>query len=109
MDSLIPPSKISGLTQGMFVGSVSDNFNERIEQKIFHAEIVVDTEKVKREESRYQKLPIINDFLDADGNDCMKQAILDNYNQIKEDVKLIVKDELERIAGDESLKHLIQK
>lgn len=109
MDSLIPPSKISGLTQGMFVGSVSDNFTERIEQKIFHAEIVVDTDKVKREESNYQPIPIINDFKDADGNDCMKQAILDNYNQIKEDVKLIVKDELERIAGDESLKHLIQK
>ena len=109
MDSLIPPSKISGLTQGMFVGSVSDNFTERIEQKIFHAEIVVDTDKVKREESHYQPIPIINDFKDADGNDCMKQAILDNYNQIKEDVKQIVKDELERIAGDESLKHLIQK
>ena len=109
MDSLIPPSKISGLTQGMFVGSVSDNFNERIEQKIFHAEIVVDTDKVKREESHYQPIPIINNFKDADGNDCMKQAILDNYNQIKEDVKQIVKDELERIAADESLKHLIQK
>ena len=109
MDSLIPPSKISGLTQGMFVGSVSDNFTERIEQKIFHAEIVVDTDKVKREESHYQPIPIINDFKDADGNDCMKQAIQDNYNQIKEDVKLIVKDELERITGDESLKHLIQK
>ena len=109
MDSLIPPSKISGLTQGMFVSSVSDNFNERIEQKIFHAEIVVDTEKVKREESRYQKLPIINDFLDADGNDCMKQTIQGNYNQIKEDVKQIVKDELGRIANDENLKHLIQK
>ena len=109
MDSLIPLSKISRLTQGMFVGSVSDNFNERIEQNIFNAVIVVDTEKVKREESRYQKLPIINDFLDADGNDCMKQTIQDNYNQIKEDVKQIVKDELERIAGDENLKHLIQK
>ena len=109
MDSLIPPSKISGLTQGMFVGSVSDNFTERIEQKIFHAEIVVDTDKVKREESHYQPIPIINDFKDADGNDCMKQAILDNYNQIKEDVKLIVKDELDRIAADENLKHLIQK
>ena len=109
MDSLIPPSKISGLTQGMFVGSVSDNFTERIEQKIFHAEIVVDTDKVKWEESRYQPIPIINDFKDTDGNDCMKQAILDNYNQIKEDVKQIVKDELERIAGDENLKHLIQK
>ena len=109
MDSLIPPSKISGLTQGMFVGSVSDNFTERIEQKIFHAEIVVDTDKVKREESHYQPIPIINDFKDADGNDCMKQAILDNYNQIKEDVKQIVKDELDRIAADENLKHLIQK
>ena len=109
MDSLIPPSKISGLTQGMFVGSVSDNFTERIEQKIFHAEIVVDIDKVKREESHYQPIPIINDFKDADGNDCMKQAILDNYNQIKEDVKQIVKDELDRIAADENLKHLIQK
>ena len=109
MDSLIPPSKISGLTQGMFVGSVSDNFTERIEQKIFHAEIVVDTDKVKREESHYQPIPIINDFLDADGNDCMKQTIQDNYNQIKEDVKQIVKDELGRIANDENLKHLIQK
>ena len=109
MDSLIPPSKISGLTQGMFVGSVSDNFTERIEQKIFHAEIVVDTDKVKREESHYQPIPIINDFLDADGNDCMEQTIQDNYNQIKEDVKQIVKDELGRIANDENLKHLIQK
>ena len=109
MDSLIPPSKISGLTQGMFVGSVSDNFTERIEQKIFHAEIVVDTDKVKREESHYQPIPIINDFKDTDGNDCMKQAIQDNYNQIKEDVKQIVKDELDRIAADENLKHLIQK
>ena len=109
MDSLIPPSKISGLTQGMFVGSVSDNFTERIEQKIFHAEIVVDTDKVKREGSHYQPIPIVNDFKDTDGNDCMKQAIQDNYNRIKEDVKLIVKDELERIAADENLKHLIQK
>ena len=65
--------------------------------------------EVKREESHYQPIPIINDFKDTDGNDCMKQAIQDNYNQIKEDVKQIVKDELERIAGDENLKHLIQK
>ena len=35
-------SKISNLTQRMFVGAVSDNFDERIEQKIFQAESVVD-------------------------------------------------------------------
>ena len=72
MDSLIPPSKISNLTQGMFVGAVSDNFNERIEQKIFHAEIVVDNEKVKRETANYKKLPQIIDFRDEDGNDRMQ-------------------------------------
>ena len=38
MDSLIPASKIANLTQGMFVGAVADNFDERIEQKIFHCE-----------------------------------------------------------------------
>ena len=109
MDALIPPSKISGLTQGMFVGSVSDNFNERIEQKIFHCEIVVDAEKVKREEKAYKKIPVITDFTDGDGNDCMKETVQANYRRIKEEVKQIVKDELERIAGDESLKHLLQQ
>jgi len=45
MDTLIPASKISNLTQGVFVGAVSDNVEERIEQKVFHAEIVVKTMK----------------------------------------------------------------
>lgn len=52
MDSLIPAAKISNLTQGIFVGSVADNYDERIEQKVFHAEIVVDSEKVKQEEKK---------------------------------------------------------
>ena len=109
MDALIPPSKISSLTQGMFVGSVSDNFNERIEQKIFHCEIVVDAEKVKREESAYKKIPVITDFTDEDGNDHMKETVQANYRRIKEEVKQIVQDELERIAGDDNLKHLLQQ
>ncbi|EKU88744.1 conjugal transfer protein MobC [Bacteroides oleiciplenus] len=108
MDSLIPPSKISGLTQGMFVGSVSDNFTERIEQKIFHAEIVVDSAKVDAETKAYKPIPIITDFTDENGKDCMKEMIQENYNRIKSEVKQIVTDELERIAGDENLKHLLQ-
>ena len=109
MDALIPPSKISGLTQGMFVGSVSDNFNERIEQKIFHCEIVVDAEKVKREEKAYKKIPVITDFTDEKGNDRMKETVQENYRRIKEEVKQIVQEELERIANDENLKHLLQQ
>ena len=58
----------------MFVGAVADNFNERIEQKIFHCEIVVDADKVKREEQAYKPIPVITDFTDADGNDRMRGA-----------------------------------
>ena len=109
MDALIPPSKISGLTQGMFVGSVSDNFDERIEQKIFHAEIVIDNAQVAAETKRYKPIPIITDFTDTEGNDRMREKIQENYNRIKEEVKQIVKDELERIKNDESLSHLLPK
>ena len=108
MDSLIPPSKISGLTQGMFVGSVADNFGERIEQKIFHCEIVVDAGKVAEEEKAYQKIPVITNFVDDDGVNHMKEMVQENYNRIKEDVKRIVADELERIAADPGLRHLLE-
>ena len=109
MDALIPPSKISGLTQGMFVGSVSDNFDERIEQKIFHAEIVIDNAQVAAETKRYKPIPIITDFTDAEGNDRMREKIQENYNRIKAEVKQIAKDELERIKNDPELAHLVQK
>ena len=93
----------------MFVGAVSDNFDERIDQKIFHAEIVVDTEKVSRETKAYKPIPIITDFTDENGNDSMEQMVKDNYINIKSDVKQIVKDELERIANDENLCYLLSK
>lgn len=66
MDSLIPASKISNLTQGIFVGAVSDNFDERIDQKIFHAEIVVDSVKVSAEMKAYQPIPVIVEFKNED-------------------------------------------
>lgn len=109
MDSLIPASKISNLTQGMFVGSVADNFDERIEQKIFHCEVVVDNEKVKAETKAYKPIPQIIDFTDENGNDTMKQQIQENYDRIKAECKQIVEDELERIKNDPNLAHLLQQ
>ncbi|EEI90720.1 TraG family protein [Sphingobacterium spiritivorum ATCC 33300] len=108
LDSLIPASKISTLTQGMFVGSVSDNFDERIEQKIFHAEIVVDNEKVAAEIKAYQQIPQILSFVNEQGVDKMKQEIENNYKQIKSDILNIVVSEMERIKNDPKLQHLLQ-
>ena len=109
MDSLIPASKISNLTQGMFVGAVADNFDERIEQKIFHCEIVVDNAKVAAETKAYQTIPVITNFTDENGVDRMKEQIQLNYNRIKEEAKHIVVDELERIKNDPALAHLLQQ
>ncbi|QHC84737.1 conjugal transfer protein TraG [Empedobacter brevis] len=108
LDSLIPASKISTLTQGMFVGAVSDNFDERIEQKIFHAEIVVDNEKVAAETKAYLQLPQILSFADENGNDTMKQEIESNYRKIKSDILSILECEMERIKNDPELQHLAQ-
>lgn len=109
LDSLIPASKISTLTQGFFVGAVSDNFHERIEQKIFHSEIVVDTVKLSAQEKNYQKIPKISSFLDDQGIDLMQQDIDNNYKNIKLDIKRIITDELNRISNDPDLQHLINK
>ena len=107
MDSLIPASKIANLSQGAFVGSVADNFGEEIEQKIFHARIIVDTEKVAAETKAYKKIPVINEFKDSEGNDIMQQQIERNYTRIKADVVQIIEDEMERIANDPNLRHLL--
>ena len=103
LDSLIPASKIANLSQGTFVGAVADNFDERIEQKIFHAEIVVDHTKISAEEKAYQKIPVINDFKDRNGNDIMMQQIQRNYDQIKADAQAIINEEMRRIKNDPEL------
>lgn len=109
MDSLIPASKISNLTQGMFVGAIANNFDEHIEQNIFHAEIVVDNAKVAAETKAYKSIPVITNFVDENGEDKMKEQIQLNYNQIKEETKQIIVDELERIKNDPALAHLLQQ
>jgi hypothetical protein len=109
MDSLIPASKIANLSQGMFVGAVADNFGEEIEQKIFHAKILVDIERVKADEKRYVKLPVITSFIDNTGIDRLDEMVDKNFIRIKSDVTNIVNSELDRIANDPDLSHLIEK
>ena len=108
MDSLIPASKISNLTQGMFVGAVSDNFDERIDQKIFHAEIVVDSAKVSAEMKVYQSIPTIADFQNEDGSDNIKETIEANYHKVKQEILSLVDSEIERIKNEPLLSHLIK-
>ena len=108
MDSLIPASKISNLTQGMFVGAVSDNFDERIDQKIFHAEIVVDSAKVSADMKTYKPIPNITDFTDKEICDTLKETIEANYRKVKQEIRSLVDSEIQRIKHTPSLAHLVK-
>ena len=107
MDSLIPASKISNLTQGIFVSAVSDNFDERIDQKIFHAEIVVDSVKMSAEMKAYQPIPVIVEFKNEDGSDNLKETIEANYRKVKQEILTLVDSEIQRIKNTPALSHLI--
>ena len=61
-DLIIPASKISTLTQGNFVGTVSDNFGQEISEKRFFAKLLINGEKIKEEESLYRPLPTMYSF-----------------------------------------------
>ena len=109
LDSLIPAAKISNLSQGTFVGSVSDNIGEKIMQKVFHAQIIVDNAKIAAETKAYKPIPVITDFIGSDGKDHMKEEIEKNYYRIKADVKQIIQSEMTRIGNDPSLRHLLEQ
>ena len=109
MDSLIPASKISNLTQGMFVGAVSDNFDERIYQKIFHAEVVVDSAKISAEMKVYKPIPAIANFKNEDDSDNLKVIIETNYRKVKQEIHSLVDSEIERIENNPLLSHLIKQ
>ena len=81
----------------MFVGAVSDNFDERIDQKIFHAEIVVDVAKVSAETKAYQPIPMIADFTNENGSDNLSETIETNYEPVKQEVLALVDSEVKRI------------
>ena len=93
----------------MFVGAVSDNFDERIEQKIFHAEIVVDVAEVSTETQAYEPIPIIADFINKDGSDNLAENIEANYKRVKQEVLSLVDTEIERIKADPELAHLVKE
>ena len=78
LDSAIPPSKIASLSSGEFVGTVSDDPDQKIELKVFHAEILNDHAAIRKEEDGYKPIPAIRTIT--------QYEIMENYFRIKEDI-----------------------
>lgn len=99
LEAAVPPSKISGLSSGEFVGMVADNPEERIHLKAFHNEILNDHAALAAEEKAYKPIPVVRK-IDS-------QMVQRNYNQIREEVQEIVHAEINRMMNDPELERLV--
>ena len=95
MDSVIPESKISNLSQGWFVGSIADNFDATIKQKIFHAQIVVDKEMIE-ELSKLPEIPVLKAYENLSDKQVV-EMMNEQFKQVKTDVTSLIKTELDAL------------
>lgn len=91
LDNAIPASKIAALSSGEFVGLVADNPDEKIKLKMFNAEIINNAAKLNEEVKRYKNIPVVSNVT--------QQQVLDNYYQVKMEVKRLIGEEVERLKS----------
>ena len=91
LDAAIPASKIAALSSGEFVGMVADDPLEKIKLKMFHSEIINDHEKLNAEVSKYRDIPMVSNVT--------QQQVLDNYYQVKMDIKKLIGEEVGRLKA----------
>lgn len=101
LDAAIPPSRISALSSGEFVGMVADDPDNKIDLKAYHCEIINDHEALKKEQDGYRDIAVIRK-LDSG-------MVQRNYLQVKQDVQDIIQSEMERLLNDPGLSHLVVK
>lgn len=99
LEAAIPPSAISSLSSGEFVGMVADDPDCKIDLKSFHCKIINDHEALKKEQEKYKEIPLIRKLDNA--------MVQRNYLQIKQDVQDIMQSEMERIIQDPGLSHMV--
>jgi hypothetical protein len=93
LDVAIPPSRISNLSSGEFVGVFADSPAQPVKLKPFHARIKNDHAAIAREEAAYKELPVIRNGTPEE----LHKEVMDNYYQIKADVRNIISSEIARI------------
>lgn len=91
LETAIPASKISSLSSGEFVGMVADDPHEKIKLKMFHSEIIHDTMGINNEMSKFKPIP---EVAKVD-----QQQVMDNFFQIKYDVRLLIEKEVSRLLS----------
>ena len=85
---ILPARKIETLSTGTFFGRVADTHSDKIERKLFCAEIQRDNEAVAAEKKRWVDIPVMTDF----GADYIRRKIIaDPEPYIKDQIKYELK------------------
>lgn len=64
---------------------------KKVKLKIFHSEIINDHDKLNSEVSNYRDIPVVSNVT--------QQQVLDNYYQVKMDIKKLIGEEVERLKA----------
>ena len=81
---IMPARKIETLSTGTFFGRVADTHSDKIERKLFCAEIQRDNEAVASEKKKWVDIPVMTDF----GADYIRRKIIaDPEPYIKDQIK----------------------
>ena len=81
---IMPARKIETLSTGTFFGRVADTHSDKIERKLFCAEIQRDNEAVAAEKKKWVDIPVMTDF----GADYIRRKIIaDPEPYIKDQIK----------------------
>lgn len=101
LEAAIPPSRISTLSSGDFVGMVADDPDCRIDLKAFHCSVINDHDAIKREEENYKEIEQVR-VID-------NQIVQRNYDQIRQDIQQIIDSEMEKLLADPGKAYLVIK
>jgi type IV secretory pathway TraG/TraD family ATPase VirD4 len=101
LEAAIPPSTISTLSSGEFVGIMADNPDQPIDLKAFHCRVINDPEALKKEQQT--SMPFLT------GGNVDQGVIRRNYQQIKLDTEDIAETVLEGLLNDPGREHLVVK
>ncbi|WP_316818395.1 conjugal transfer protein MobC [Pedobacter nyackensis] len=89
LDYAIPAAKIATLSSGEFVGIVSDNPEQKVDLKMFHAQIQNDHNAIALQEAGFKPIPKVSHVSYGE--------VMENYIKIKYDIEQLVERECEKL------------
>ena len=99
LEPSIPASRIASLSAGEFVGMVADRPDQPIELKTFCCRLVNDPAALEKESASLGDLPVVRSV--------SSDMLVENYTQIRRDIRMLVDNELARISSTPELQHLL--